>query len=101
MLNPEQDAIGMHCTHGINRTGYALVYLLMTRDIRKLYFLDALAMVEEARGHKITKKVLIEDLYKKFAPDDLQKVLFYNHKLLLKEYEIDFENKVQEIMNKG
>lgn len=59
----KDEAIGIHCTHGINRTGYAVIYLLMTRDKRNLTLTQAFAIFEQARLHRMMKDVLIKDLF--------------------------------------
>jgi Dual specificity phosphatase, catalytic domain len=52
--------IGVHCTHGVNRTGYMVCKYLQTKlnispDM-------AIAMFESARGHKIDRQNYVENL---------------------------------------
>jgi protein-tyrosine phosphatase len=48
--------IGIHCTHGINRTGYLIVRLLLER-CKSLDVKEAIRTFEESRApHKIDKK---------------------------------------------
>ncbi|ALR71690.1 protein tyrosine phosphatase 1 [Anticarsia gemmatalis multiple nucleopolyhedrovirus] len=55
--------IGVHCTHGLNRTGY----LVCRYIIDKLHVspADAIARFEAARGHKIERRNYLEDLLKR------------------------------------
>ncbi|XP_059611008.1 RNA/RNP complex-1-interacting phosphatase [Phlebotomus argentipes] len=46
--------VGVHCTHGVNRTGYMICRYLM--DCLNLQAEDAIKRVEEARGHSIERK---------------------------------------------
>ena len=52
--NNKRQVIGVHCTHGINRTGFMLVYLLMNFDLRRTSLLEAICMFEKSRGHRMT-----------------------------------------------
>ncbi|XP_055332900.1 RNA/RNP complex-1-interacting phosphatase homolog [Paramacrobiotus metropolitanus] len=52
--------IGVHCTHGINRTGWFVCRFLMER-----YGMDAdtaMLMFDQARGHSMYRDYIIEDL---------------------------------------
>ncbi|PVD30540.1 hypothetical protein C0Q70_09808 [Pomacea canaliculata] len=55
--------IGIHCTHGVNRTGY----LVCRYMIEKLNFQpdDAISKFNEARGHPIERENYLEDLRKR------------------------------------
>lgn len=60
----KKEYILIHCTNGINRTGYVVVYFLCKRYE---YTVDkAVALFEKYRGHQFTNKALIEDLRQKF-----------------------------------
>ncbi|GLG92832.1 Tyrosine-protein phosphatase [Gryllus bimaculatus] len=53
--------IGVHCTHGLNRTGF----LVCSYMIRRLGFApaDAIAAFEAARGHRIERPQLVARLH--------------------------------------
>lgn len=89
--------VGIHCTHGINRTGYAIVFLLMTRDKRKPSLSEAIQWFETARGSKITNEILLQDLYQRFG----QPHEFHAHKLGLKEFNDLLQHKVNELVKEG
>lgn len=60
--------IGVHCTHGVNRTGYIVCRYM----IERLGFdpTEAMKAFNEARGHKIERKNYIDDLLtRKHNPD--------------------------------
>jgi atypical dual specificity phosphatase len=53
----------IHCTHGVNRTGYVLIYFLCKRyeySVEK-----AIEIFEKSRGHKFENKAFITDLKQK------------------------------------
>eukprot|EP00435_Cladocopium_sp_Y103_P065941 s800_g28.t1 len=53
--------VGLHCTHGLNRTGFVVAAYLMTRrDVG--HWKDAVAVFEKARGGKMDKAYLFEAL---------------------------------------
>jgi atypical dual specificity phosphatase len=54
----------IHCTHGVNRTGYAIAYFLCKKFQMKVK--DAVDRFEKARGMKIKYHEIIDDLYEKF-----------------------------------
>ncbi|XP_017868432.1 PREDICTED: probable tyrosine-protein phosphatase F54C8.4 [Drosophila arizonae] len=59
--NPDNDKlIGVHCTHGVNRTGYLICYFMIT----KMNMSPKLAIqtFADARGHKIERKNYTESL---------------------------------------
>eukprot|EP00057_Strongylocentrotus_purpuratus_P035291 XP_798461.4 PREDICTED: RNA/RNP complex-1-interacting phosphatase [Strongylocentrotus purpuratus] len=59
--NKDNDMIiGVHCTHGVNRTGYLVCRYLIEREGYKPK--DALKAFEEARGYPIERENYIEDL---------------------------------------
>ena len=52
---------GVHCAHGVNRTGYFVCRYLM-----KIYGMSAdaaIALFEQNRGHKIEKEELLNALH--------------------------------------
>ncbi|XP_065369284.1 RNA/RNP complex-1-interacting phosphatase [Calliphora vicina] len=54
--------IGVHCTHGVNRTGYYICnYMISHMTIEPK---DALERFSNARGHKIERNNYIDDLHK-------------------------------------
>lgn len=58
--NPDKHA-AIHCTHGLNRTGFLIAYYLMTRaDVKRCY--KAVKRFETARGTQMDKEYLIEAL---------------------------------------
>ena len=60
----KKEYILIHCTNGVNRTGYVLVYFLCKRYE---YTVDkAVALFEKCRGHRFTNKAFVEDLRQKF-----------------------------------
>ena len=53
----------IHCTNGVNRTGYVLIYFLCKRyeyTVEK-----SIELFEKARGHQFLNKTLINDLKQK------------------------------------
>jgi len=60
--------IAVHCTHGINRSGYAIVHFLCQRLKWKVS--AAIKKFEEARGYAIEKKEFVQDLKDKFEDDE-------------------------------
>lgn len=53
----------VHCTHGVNRTGFFIAaYLLMRGHVS--YAADAIGAFQEARGEKIDKGNLIRALHR-------------------------------------
>ncbi|XP_030749971.1 RNA/RNP complex-1-interacting phosphatase [Sitophilus oryzae] len=59
--NKDNDAlIGVHCTHGLNRTGYFVCSWMLDR--LKIDPEEAIRRFNEARGHKIERKMLLDDL---------------------------------------
>ena len=60
----KKEYILIHCTNGVNRTGYVLVYFLCKRYE---YTVDkAVALFEKCRGHCFNNKAFVEDLRQKF-----------------------------------
>jgi atypical dual specificity phosphatase len=55
--------IGVHCTHGLNRTGYLVCRYMVER--LSVSPTDAIARFEAAREHKIEKHNYLEDLLKR------------------------------------
>ncbi|CAI2314212.1 unnamed protein product [Caenorhabditis sp. 36 PRJEB53466] len=65
--NPDQ-VIGVHCTHGFNRTGFLIAAYLFQEEG---YGLDAaIVSVQENRQGGIYKQDYIDDLYARFDPTD-------------------------------
>lgn len=58
--------IAVHCTHGLNRTGYLIIQYL----VRKLDYslTDAIRLFTEARQPGLIKYLYIKELYRKLAP---------------------------------
>ncbi|AAK85571.1 PTP-1 [Epiphyas postvittana nucleopolyhedrovirus] len=52
--------IGVHCTHGLNRTGYLVCRYMI--NILNISPQDAIARFETARGHKIERQNYIQHL---------------------------------------
>ncbi|AGR57180.1 protein tyrosine phosphatase 1 [Choristoneura rosaceana nucleopolyhedrovirus] len=52
--------IGVHCTHGLNRSGYLVCRYLV--DKLSVSPADAIIRFEEARGHKIERASYLQDL---------------------------------------
>uniref|UniRef100_A0A096LQ97 RNA/RNP complex-1-interacting phosphatase n=1 Tax=Poecilia formosa TaxID=48698 RepID=A0A096LQ97_POEFO len=62
-LSQNQDnsrLIGVHCTHGLNRTGYLICRYLI--DVDRLDAAAALQLFNSSRGHHIERKNYIRDL---------------------------------------
>ena len=55
-----QKKIGVHCTHGINRTGWFICRFLM--DELRFTADEAIRIFGEARGHHIYREYILEDL---------------------------------------
>ena len=99
-LDPNE-VVGVHCTHGLNRTGYLLIEFLCQR--KKLSLEEAFSLFEGNRPpHKFTKEVLIEDLYKKFYGQGYFPV-YEKHIACLQDYNIDMNYAIerQQVMNKS
>ncbi len=57
----EGELIGVHCTHGLNRTGYMVIYYLCSK--LNVPFDDAIVAFEESRKpHEFEKEKYIEGL---------------------------------------
>ncbi|XP_014089217.2 RNA/RNP complex-1-interacting phosphatase isoform X1 [Bactrocera oleae] len=53
--------IGVHCTHGVNRTGYLICnYMISELDVKPE---DAIDKFNHSRGHKIERKNYLDSLY--------------------------------------
>ncbi|XP_022226494.2 RNA/RNP complex-1-interacting phosphatase [Drosophila obscura] len=52
--------IGVHCTHGVNRTGYLICYFMITMLNKSP--LEAIESVAAARGHKIERENYLSSL---------------------------------------
>jgi len=60
LVSPDACVV-VHCTHGVNRTGYFIVrYLLDTHQV--LTLANAIAMFETARGCTVDKDYLLKEL---------------------------------------
>lgn len=53
----------LHCTNGVNRTGYVIIYFLCKRF--EMTFEKAKELFENSRGHRFRNKTLINDLKQK------------------------------------
>jgi atypical dual specificity phosphatase len=59
-LKNSNDFIGVHCTHGLNRTGYMVCkYMIERMNVNPD---EAISAFESGRGHKIERKTYIHDL---------------------------------------
>ncbi|XP_014297744.1 WAS/WASL-interacting protein family member 1 isoform X2 [Microplitis demolitor] len=56
----DDEVIGVHCTHGLNRTGFLVCRFLAQQSGWNV--IDAIEAFEDARGHKIERENYIEDL---------------------------------------
>jgi len=66
-LSTAGGAVAVHCTHGINRTGYFIVrYLMDVAGVTDV--VEALKMFELARGERVNKDYLLKDLRLRYAP---------------------------------
>ena len=62
--------VAVHCTHGVNRTGYFVVRYMLdhTQDCSGVQ--AALDRFAEVRGEPITKEYLLQDLHTRYqAPE--------------------------------
>jgi len=55
--------VAVHCTHGVNRTGFFIAMYLMQRGIVR-YADEAMAAFQAARGERIDKLVLTRALHR-------------------------------------
>lgn len=55
-----QEYLVIHCTNGLNRTGYVVIYYLCKKF--KMNVDEARTLFEEARGEKMENEEFIEDL---------------------------------------
>lgn len=53
--------IGVHCTHGLNRTGYLVCRYLI--DVEGMIPSKAVALFNRSRGHRIERKNYLDDLF--------------------------------------
>ncbi|KAJ0403284.1 hypothetical protein P43SY_007588 [Pythium insidiosum] len=60
--------IAVHCTHGLNRTGFLIVSYLVERCDFTLQ--EALQAFSDARPPGLIKHMYIEELYRRFAPGE-------------------------------
>lgn len=60
--------IAVHCTHGLNRTGYLIVCYLVQR--LQMTVTDALAAFATARPPGLIKHMYVEDLYRSLGPNE-------------------------------
>ncbi|XP_029693729.1 RNA/RNP complex-1-interacting phosphatase isoform X1 [Takifugu rubripes] len=54
--------IGVHCTHGLNRTGYLICRYLI--DVDGMEPREAVKLFNSARGHNIERKNYLDDLHR-------------------------------------
>ncbi|PIC12333.1 hypothetical protein B9Z55_028475 [Caenorhabditis nigoni] len=57
----EEKLVGVHCTHGINRTGYLICRSMI--DVNGYSAADAISMFEYYRGHPMERQHYIIALY--------------------------------------
>jgi atypical dual specificity phosphatase len=69
ILDNYDGIIGIHCTHGINRTGYMICCYLIKKY--NMSVCEAIHRFESARGYKIYRMYHVNDLYKKYGYDVL------------------------------
>lgn len=58
--------IGVHCTHGINRTGY-IVCMFLKQHFADKSIEEIIELFESKRGCKIQKDYIIADLIMKYS----------------------------------
>ncbi|XP_031634549.1 mRNA-capping enzyme [Contarinia nasturtii] len=58
--NPNDKLIGVHCTHGLNRSGFLICRYMI--EALKIQPLEAIAAFELARGHKMERDNYIDKL---------------------------------------
>ena len=56
----EDEVVGMHCMHGINRSGYMVIYYLVKKFGMQLQ--EAIDLFEFHRQERIFKDLLMDDL---------------------------------------
>ena len=61
--------IGIHCTHGFNRTGFIICSYMVERC--NWYVGDAIAAFAAARNDGIYRENVIVELYRRYDPDYL------------------------------
>lgn len=72
LRNDARSVVGVHCTHGLNRTGYMVCRYM--RDRLGIPARDAIKKFENARGYQIERDNYIADLLGKVPPPpDLRK----------------------------
>jgi len=64
MKNEKKPVVVVHCTHGLNRTGYLIVRYLV--DVKKMSVKEALQEFTTARPPGLIKHMYIEKLYQMF-----------------------------------
>ena len=62
----EKYLIGVHCTHGINRTGYVICSYLAYKMGTKVDIQKIIEVFNNSRSHNIDRQYLIDDLLKKY-----------------------------------
>ncbi|RQM17942.1 hypothetical protein DD237_002644 [Peronospora effusa] len=68
IANEPEGAIAVHCTHGLNRTGYLVVTYMVKR--LNCSVTEALEAFKVARPPGLIKHMYIEDLYKQLGKDE-------------------------------
>ncbi|XP_012281096.1 uncharacterized protein LOC105700088 [Orussus abietinus] len=58
----DDDLVGVHCTHGVNRTGYLICRYLVQQLGWECQ--DSIKAFEEARGHTFDREIFVNDLKK-------------------------------------
>jgi atypical dual specificity phosphatase len=70
--------VAIHCTYGINRTGYLVCDFLCKK--LKMKPSESIQAFSDARGYPLTKKILVEDLYDNYDEKEFQGRDPYNKK---------------------
>ena len=65
--NPDKQIV-IHCTHGLNRTGYLIAHYLI--NVKGLSVSEALKLFSRSRPPGLIKQAYVMDLYKQYAPDE-------------------------------
>ena len=86
----DEDIIGIHCTHGVNRTGFLIVYYLCKKYDMSLK--DALTLFDDNRKpHMLEDEKLIDNLAENFGSSEKESQDWLTErKLRAKAYEEEF-----------
>ncbi|CDW55131.1 DSPc domain containing protein [Trichuris trichiura] len=64
----DEAAICVHCTHGVNRTGYFICKYLVNVEGWEAH--EVIRQFEQCRGHKFTRQYLVDDILRS-DPDEM------------------------------